>query len=66
MGNKKYIKRTDVIFPSGNIYADYECYLEQENIFGVLLGHTPTGYRKAAYIWQALLKEYSYPDEVLA
>lgn len=55
---KKYIKRTSTTFPAGNIHADYEHYLAQENIFSVLYGDKPAGYRKATYIWSALLKEY--------
>ena len=54
MARKKYIKR------SGNIDADYQHYLGQENIYGVLFGHRPKGYKKATYIWKALLKEYGY------
>jgi hypothetical protein len=52
--NKKYVKRSD------NIYQDYGYYLGQEGIYTVLFGHRPKGYRKADYIWKALLKEYGY------
>lgn len=52
--NRKYIKR------SNNIDQDYQYYLGQENIYTVLFGHKPEGYRKADYIWKALLKEYGY------
>lgn len=54
MANKKYIKRSD------NIYQDYEYHLGREGIYTVLFGHRPKGYRKAGYIWKALLKEYGY------
>lgn len=52
--NKKYIKR------SNSIDEDYRYYLGKENIYTVLFGHKPKGYRKADYIWKALLKEYGY------
>lgn len=48
---RKYIKR------SNSIDQDYWFYLAQENIYTVLFGHKPQGYRKAAYIWKALLKQ---------
>ena len=53
MTYKKYIKR-----PNSSIDADYRYYLAQEDIYTVLFGHKPIGYRKADYIWQALLKQY--------
>ena len=48
----KYKKRSD------NIYVDYKYYLGKESIYTVLFGHRPKGYRKADYIWKALLKEH--------
>jgi len=54
MGKKKYIKR------SNNIHTDYHYYLGQENIYTVLFGHRPKGYRKADYIWNRLLIEHGY------
>lgn len=57
MSKKKYIRRGQSII---NIYEDYHYYLAQENIYSMLWGDRPTGYRKAAYIWKALLKEYGY------
>jgi len=52
--NKKYAKKFK------NIYQDYEYYLGKEGIYTVLFGHRPEGYKKADYIWKALLKEYNY------
>lgn len=43
-----------------NIDEDYRYYLGMENIYTVLFGHKPEGYKKADYIWKALLKEYNY------
>ena len=54
--NQKYIKR------SGNIDEDYRYYLAQENIYSVLYGHKPEGYKKADYIWRALFKQYSFDE----
>ena len=48
--NRKYIKR------SSSINQDYWYYLAQENIYTVLFGHKPEGYKKATYIWKALLR----------
>ena len=48
---RKYIKR------SNSIDQDYQFYLAQENIYTVLFGHKPEGYKKAAYIWKVLLKQ---------
>jgi hypothetical protein len=50
--NRKYIKRT------GNIYKDYELYLGDNNIYSVIWGDKPKGYRKASYIWKRLLYVY--------
>ena len=52
---KKYVKREN-----SSIDQDYRHYLAQEGIYTVLFGHRPPGYKKAAYIWKALLKEYDY------
>jgi len=43
-----------------NIDEDYRYYLGMENIYTVLFGHKPEGYRKADYIWRSLMKEYNY------
>jgi len=50
----KYIKR------SNNIDSDYHYYLGQENIYTVLFGHKPKGYKKHYYIWNQLCKQYNY------
>jgi hypothetical protein len=57
----KYKKRTSDVFPEGNIDADYQYYLGQEGLFGLLLGHrmTKSERAKANYIWNSLLKEYN-------
>jgi len=52
-GKMKYKKRDN-----SSIDQDYWHYLAQENIYTILFGHTPPGYKKAAYIWKALLKQY--------
>ena len=52
---KKYVRREN-----SSIDQDYRHYLAQEGIYTVLFGHKPPGYKKAAYIWKALLKEYDY------
>lgn len=49
----KYKKRKN-----STIDSDYRHYLAQESIYTVLFGHKPKGYKKADYIWKALLKQY--------
>lgn len=49
----KYVKRNN-----STITLDYQYYLGQENIFTVLFGHKPKGYKKANYIWKSLLNQY--------
>ena len=47
----------------GNLYADYQKYLAQEGIYTVLFGHKPKGYRKAEYIWKALINQQPILNE---
>ena len=49
----KYKKR------SKSIDLDYQFYLGQEGIFGIMFGHrlTRNARKKAKYIWKALLKQ---------
>ena len=58
--SRKYPKRTNNIFPKGNIDLDYHYYLGQEGLFHTLYGHrlTPTERKKRDYIWNSLLKSY--------
>ena len=45
--------------PNSTIDSDYFYYLAKEGIYTVLFGHKPNGYKKANYIWKALLKQYA-------
>ena len=46
---------------SNNIDLDYQYYLGQERIFGIMFGHklTKNNRQKAKYIWNRLIRQFN-------